>query len=168
MLPLLICAGMPASASVSIGLGDLVPLAGGALGYVLGKQDNGKTAALGAGLGILLGNYAQKSWADSKERDALASYISGQNYERWLAMKHQWFQYTLDPRQGKPSAFVGLTELDAGMQHLGKSPLLPDDAPITVAAPSSPKPTYIPVTVDSGVYGGTQRTERTIMFPKLP
>jgi hypothetical protein len=114
---------------------------------------------LGAALAPLIVDFGYNLFKDKNQREKLDYYISGRNYERWIQSQKIWYQSTLDPYTGRPPAFSGLTEMDAGMpEDFGKE-LTQEDIAQTFS---------IPVKMPAGEYQGIPRTERIVPFPKLP
>lgn len=170
-----------ANAQDAVGLGS--KLVGGAIGYAIGSTQKDKAEwapAAGAALGILIGDYAAGKWENKENKKQLDYYLSGMNYQRWLAANKQWHTYTLDPHTGRPPAFAGLTEMDAGMpgayrsggngsssQNSGNGQSgYNTDASRPSAA--TQQVVHMPVVIPSGEYGGVARSERTLYFPRLP
>lgn len=139
------------------------------------------SAAAGAG-GLLLGNQFQNQWAGApyaaaailpavanwgyglfkkkSDEDKIKYYISGRNYERWIQSQETWYQSTLDPHTGRPQAFTGLNEMDAGMPAAGSDS--------GSEAKSITHLYTVPVRLPAGTYDGVPYTERIAEFPKLP
>lgn len=161
-----------ASGQDAIGLGS--KLVGGAIGYAIGSTQKDKASwapAAGAALGVMVGDYAATKWSNTQNKAQLDYYISGMNYQRWIAANKQWHTYTLDPHTGRPPAFAGLTQMDAGMGGKNTNNHTTDDG----YNKDSDKPSGItqkvvqlPVVISKGEHGGVNRSERTLYFPRLP
>lgn len=155
-----------------IGLGS--KLVGGAIGYAIGSTQQDKASwapAAGAAVGMLVGDYAGTKWNNTQNKAQLDYYISGMNYQRWIAANKQWHTYTLDPHTGRPPAFAGLTQMDAGMggkSNTGNSKN--DEYNKDSDRPSgvTQKVVHLPVVISKGEHGGVERSERTLYFPRLP
>jgi hypothetical protein len=162
-------------------------LVGGAVGYAIGKTQEDKYSwapAAGAAAGVLVADWAAGKWENKQNKDNLDSYMSGMNYQRWIAANKQWHTYTLDPHTGRPPAFAGLTEMDAGMNNApgaqtknakgtnGNNGNNPNSMGLNTDAsrPSAitAKVVQVPVVIPAGEHGGVNRSQRTLYFPKLP
>lgn len=131
-------------------------------GGVIGNQfkDQWEYAPIaGAALAPLIVDFGYNIFKGKQDKERIDYYISGRNYERWIQSQKTWYQSTLDPYTGRPPAFSGLNEMDAGMpKDYGKQM---DQADIAQTF-------SIPVRVPAGEYQGIPRTERLVPFPKLP
>lgn len=114
---------------------------------------------LGAALAPLIVDFGYNIFKNKSEREKIDFYISGRNYERWIQSQKTWYQSTLDPYTGRPPAFSGLHEMDAG---------IPTDYAQELTQQDIAKTFSIPVKMPAGEYNGIPRTERIIPFPKLP
>lgn len=114
---------------------------------------------LGAALAPLIVDFGSQIFKNKNDRERIDFYISGRNYERWIQSQKTWYQSTLDPYTGRPPAFSGLHEMDAGMPTDHGRDLSQQDIAQTFS---------IPVKMPAGEYDGIPRTERIIPFPKLP
>lgn len=113
----------------------------------------------GAALAPLIVDFGYNIFKNKNDREKIDFYISGRNYERWIQSQKVWYQSTLDPYTGRPPAFSGLTEMDAGMPTNYGKKLSQEDIAQTF---------NIPVKLPAGEYQGIPRTERIVPFPKLP
>jgi hypothetical protein len=139
----------------------LVSAGAGAAGVLLGNQWVDQWAgAPYAAAAILpaIANFGYDMFKKKSDEDKIKYYISGRNYERWVQSQETWYQSTLNPHTGRPQAFSGLNEMDAGM---------PDTSGET-GATSITHVYTVPVRLPAGTYGGTPYTERITEFPKLP
>ena len=162
MLAVAICASaMTESAKSQDATAALITAGAGAAGVLLGNQWVDQWAgAPYAAAAILpaIANFGYGMFKKKSDEDKIKYYISGRNYERWVQSQETWYQSTLDPYTGRPQAFSGLNEMDAG---------LPETSGQTKAAPITHVFT-VPVKLPAGTYGGVPYTERIGEFPKLP
>lgn len=153
-------------------------LVGGAIGYAIGATQEDKASwapAAGAAAGVLVADWATGKWENKQNKDSLDTYMSGMNYQRWIMANKQWHTYTLDPHTGRPPAFAGLTEMNAGMggnRGGASSNSKPENTGYNTQAdrPSAvtQQVVQMPVVLPAGEHGGVNRSERTLYFPKLP
>ena len=94
------------------------------------------------------------------------AYLEGRAYERWGNAKKHWHTYTLDPHSGKPMAFKGL-DFENGNDTSNSNSNSDYNTDPRTASEVKPAGTMVPVVVESGSYGGVDRTKRTLLFPKL-
>lgn len=143
-------------------VGPLLSAASAVGGGIIGNQfkDQWQYAPIaGAALAPLIVDFGYNIFKGKQDKDRIDFYISGRNYERWIQSQKTWYQSTLDPYTGRPPAFSGLSEMDAGIpQDQGKD-LPQEDIAQTF---------NIPVKLPAGEYEGIPRTERIVPFPKLP
>jgi hypothetical protein len=134
----------------------------GAGGYALGEafKDQWKYAPIvGAAVLPPIVNWGYSVFKNKNDEEKIKYYLSGRNYERWMQSQETWYQSTLDPHTGRPQAFSGLTEMNAGMPPMeGTSQ---QETPITQVYTA-------PVRLPAGTYQGVPYTERIQEFPKLP
>ena len=144
-------------------------LGGAALGYAIGntQEDKFKQAgAVGAAAGALIGDYGYKKYKEKSEHKEQEAYLEGRAYERWGNAKKHWHTYTLDPHSGKPMAFKGL-DFENGNDTSNSNSNSDYNTDPRTASEVKPAGTMVPVVVESGSYGGVDRTKRTLLFPKL-
>lgn len=113
----------------------------------------------GAALAPMIVDFGYNIFKSKQDQSRIDFYISGRNYERWIQSQKTWYQSTLDPYTGRPPAFSGLSEMDAGM---------PKDYGVQNSQQDIAQTFSIPVKVPAGEYQGIPRTERIVPFPKLP
>ncbi len=131
-------------------------------GGIIGNQfkDQWQYAPIaGAALAPLIVDFGYNIFKGKQDKDRIDFYISGRNYERWIQSQKSWYQSTLDPYTGRPSAFSGLSEMDAGV---------PKDQGKDIPQADISQTFNIPVKLPAGEYEGIPRTERIVPFPKLP
>lgn len=140
----------------------LITAAGGAGGYAIGKafEDQWEWApAVGAAVLPAVANWGYGVFKKKSDEDKIKYYISGRNYERWMQSQATWYQSTLNPYTGRPQAFTGLNEMDAGIQA---------DQGQGQENPGIDRLYTVPVKLPAGTYEGVPYTERIGEFPKLP
>jgi hypothetical protein len=137
---------------------SLSALGGGAIGQQFVDQWE-YAPILGASLAPLIVDFGLNIFKSKNEKEKIDFYIAGRNYERWIQTQSPWFQSTLDPYTGRPPAFSGLNEMDAGIPKTEMA----NPSQVDIAQTFS-----IPVKMPAGDYQGIPRTERIVPFPKLP
>lgn len=141
----------------------LLTAGAGAAGLLLGNQFTNNWSGwpyVAAATIPAIANFGYGMFKKKSDEDKIKYYISGRNYERWVQSQEVWYQSTLNPYTGRPQAFSGLNEMDAG---------LPENYNAQGQTTNSITHVYtVPVRLPAGTYGGVPYTERVGEFPKLP